>query len=229
MCKAATGGGYTGRSLYSNDQQASFEFIKPIILNGIGDYINRSDLLDRAVPIALPVIRKSDRIAESVMKQQIETSKPVILGGLLSALSSALKELPNVNLKSKPRMADFVELGTAAEKGLGLAGGRFADCFDANHKIGDEMAIEGNLFASTLRQYMGNNKELKGSATFILSMLETGLSDKEKRNASWPNKQTFKEELDRSAQNLESVGIGFDYIRTATQRTYTIYSSLGNP
>ena len=37
LCRVATGGGFATRSLYTNDEETIFDFVRPLILNGIDD------------------------------------------------------------------------------------------------------------------------------------------------------------------------------------------------
>ena len=58
LCRLSTGGGFATRTLYENGEETIFEAQRPVILNGIGDIATRSDLLDRALVLELPPIRK---------------------------------------------------------------------------------------------------------------------------------------------------------------------------
>jgi hypothetical protein len=45
----STGGGFSTRTLYKNDEETIFSAKRPIIITGIGDVATRGDLLDRAL------------------------------------------------------------------------------------------------------------------------------------------------------------------------------------
>src|SRR5205814_3055497 len=49
LCRVATGGGFTTRRLYSDDEEMLFDAQCPVLLNGIEEFVNRADLLDRAL------------------------------------------------------------------------------------------------------------------------------------------------------------------------------------
>jgi hypothetical protein len=70
MCRLATGGGHSERTHYSNDSETLFSAIRPQMLNGIGDLATRSDFLDRALSIALPVVSKQNRKTEKELDEQ---------------------------------------------------------------------------------------------------------------------------------------------------------------
>ena len=114
------GRGFGTRTLSENDEETLFEAMRPAALNGITDVATRADLLDRAVVVELPVIPKKMRKKEKKLWKEFEEALPGILGGLFDALSAALRELPNTELASLPRMADAALWVTAAE---GRSGG----------------------------------------------------------------------------------------------------------
>jgi hypothetical protein len=108
LCRLATGGGFSTRRLYTDQDQILFSALRPTAVNGIGDVIARPDLLDRALIINLPPIPREERKLERVLEVEVEQMKPGILGALFSAVSAGLAKRDSVFLESKPRMADFV-------------------------------------------------------------------------------------------------------------------------
>ena len=61
LCRLATGGGFSTRTLYENDEETIFNAQRPVILNGIEDLATRSDLLDRCILVNLPRIDEDTR------------------------------------------------------------------------------------------------------------------------------------------------------------------------
>jgi hypothetical protein len=53
LCTLATGGSYATRSLYTNQDEELFEATRPVILNGVEDFIMKHDLADRAIVLEL--------------------------------------------------------------------------------------------------------------------------------------------------------------------------------
>ena len=54
LCRLATGGGFAGRALFSNAERHVIQVQRPVILNGIDDFVQRDDLADRSVFLHLP-------------------------------------------------------------------------------------------------------------------------------------------------------------------------------
>jgi len=65
LAKMSTGGGLATRKLYSNDDEAVFNIMRPSILNGIDDIAQRQDLLDRSIVINLPTIQTNPYFHEA--------------------------------------------------------------------------------------------------------------------------------------------------------------------
>ena len=64
LCRLATGGGLHVRTLYSNDDASFLDAMRPIVVNGIDDFVRRGDLSDRSVYLHPPAIRDEDRRLE---------------------------------------------------------------------------------------------------------------------------------------------------------------------
>ena len=110
-----TGGGFSTRELYSDSDEKIFDYMRPVILNGIGDIVTRPDLLDRCIVLQLQMIPESKRRQESELNRQFEEARPRILGALLDAVVVALRKHASVILQFNPRMADFAAWAVAAE------------------------------------------------------------------------------------------------------------------
>jgi hypothetical protein len=115
LCRLATGGGFAVRQLYTDQDEVLFDSCRPIILNGIEDFIMRADLADRTIFEALQAIPEKDRKASQQLMAEFERERPKILSALLEAVSCGLRRLPNVHLERLPRMADFAKWATACE------------------------------------------------------------------------------------------------------------------
>jgi hypothetical protein len=118
LCRMSTGAGFGTRAHYTNYNEAIFESIRPIILNGISYFVSRTDLAERALIVHLPRIAPDKRRTERSIWMSFENLRPKILGALLDAAVIALKNLPTVNLSECPRMADFAHWAEAAAPAL---------------------------------------------------------------------------------------------------------------
>jgi hypothetical protein len=94
LCRLATGGGFSTRTLYENDEETIFNAQRPIILNGIEQVASRGDLIDRALLVSLSSIPEGDRKPEAIIWKEFEEARPAILGFLLTVVSTAIRNLP---------------------------------------------------------------------------------------------------------------------------------------
>jgi hypothetical protein len=107
ICRLATGGGFAMRQLYTDQEEVLFDARRPIILNGIEDFVSRPDLADRAVFLRLEAISEERRRPETEIWAAFEVERPRILGALLDAVVVGLRRLSETRLPKLPRMADF--------------------------------------------------------------------------------------------------------------------------
>ena len=68
--------------------------MRPIILNGIEDFVTRTDLADRAIVLTLLEIPDEKRRDEETFWAEFNDAAPLILGALLTAVSYGLKQPP---------------------------------------------------------------------------------------------------------------------------------------
>jgi hypothetical protein len=87
LCRLATGGGFGTRTLYENNEETFFYAKRPVILNGIDEFVHRNDLLDRCLVLELPLIPGAKRREERAFWRQFEAALPGILGALFDAVA----------------------------------------------------------------------------------------------------------------------------------------------
>jgi len=215
LCRLATGGGFSTRELYTDDDEIIFDAMRPTIINGIEELATRSDLLDRAICLYLPTIPDSLRRTEQQLSLDFERQRPQILGAFLSAVSIALRHLPGVRLTKPPRMADFSVWATAGESGLGLEPGAFLLAYGSNRADANGLALEACVLAPAIQDFASARHVWEGTAQELLDELEQmDGSDKLKSRRDWPkNPQGLGKRLRRIAPNLRRIGIEVDFDR----------------
>ena len=134
LCRIATGGGFGTRQLYTDDEEIIFDAMRPIILNGIASPAIRPDLVDRVITLVLPTISDDSRRTERELWAEYERIRPRVLGVLLDAVATGLRRLPSVELKTRPRMADFCEWVVACAPALGIEASDFLDAYAGNRQ-----------------------------------------------------------------------------------------------
>jgi hypothetical protein len=116
LCRLTSGGAFSTRRLFTDQDEILLTAARPIILNGIEEVITRPDLADRAILLMLAPIAEGQRRPETALWREFELARPRILGALLDAAVHGLQMLPQVRLQWLPRMADFALSGSQPAK-----------------------------------------------------------------------------------------------------------------
>jgi hypothetical protein len=124
---------------------------RPVILVGIDDFVLRGDLRDRSVFLHLrPIPHTRRRTAERTIWPAFRADYPRILGGVFDAIAGGLRELPSVDLKELPRMADLAEWGEATGRGLGWGADTLISAYNDNRKEATELLLDDSQVAAVL-------------------------------------------------------------------------------
>jgi hypothetical protein len=205
LCRLATGGGFSTRQLYTDEDEITFESRRPVLLNGIEEVATSGDLLDRMLMVKLPRIAESDRREETELWAAFEQARPRILGAVLDALVAALENLPATRLERLPRMADMARWITAAESGLGWEAGSFMDSYDGNRAQAHELAVESSVVGPPLLALL-NGSGFEGTGSELLAQLNVIVEEKI-RGRDWPKSaRKLRGQVDRLAPSLRALG-----------------------
>jgi putative DNA primase/helicase len=196
--------------LHTDRSESIFDAARPIVLNGIPSLTDRADLADRAITIHLATINEEARNPEDELLAAFEAKRPIILGALLDAVSGALRNLGKVRLQRAPRMADLAKWMTAAEPALGWDTEKFLAVYRENCRDVIETSFEADAVAVAVRDYIvaeHSDDGWTGTATELLTALNTRVSDGVRRSKLWPlSAQGLGNRIDRIAPLLRNKG-----------------------
>ncbi len=210
-------------ALFSNDERNVIHAQRPVILNGIEDFIRRGDLTDRTVFIHLAPIAPTKRRDEEEFWSSFRADYPRILGGVLDAVVGGIRMLPSVNLSEKPRMADYAKWGEAVGLGLGSAPDTFLSTYNTNRKQATLTVLEDSAVGDILLQIAPNVTKWGGTCTELLAWLTKLVGKKIATSARWPKTATkFSNELRRVAPQLYMHGLFIQFARTCDERLVVI-------
>ena len=127
ICLISTGGTYSKRTLYENSETTNLRALRPMVWSGLVLDIKQPDLLSRFWSIVLQPIK--NRKTEKEIRDQFGADLPFIVGGLLSALSYAVRNEAHKPVGLKTRMIDAASLVIRAELSdlCGWGVGRFGE------------------------------------------------------------------------------------------------------
>jgi hypothetical protein len=123
----ASGGSVSRRKLFSNGETYVLSACGAFIINGIGDFVTKPDLLNRAIPVQMEQISK--RRTEADLRHAVEAMLPAVLAALYASAAHALRWEDQRNMHPEVfqiRMIDSAKWITAAEPALGFETGTFA-------------------------------------------------------------------------------------------------------
>lgn len=214
ICRAATGDAFPRRKLYTDSDIVVLAFRRVVMLNGIDAGNLRNDLGDRLVPVELERIPDWQRRPEIALRQEFEANRGRLFGALLDLLTSALAELPSINLDESPRMADFARIVAAVDKIRGTAALR---AYTESRKVVAEQVLDSDLVAGAIRQLLTtSNGEWAGSPHELLSRLSR---PEDAPRSAWPNSpQQMGARVRRLAPALERLGIHVELHRVHAGR-----------
>ncbi len=213
LCRLSTGGGFSTRALYTDNDEVIFDGQRPIALTSITDVANRSDLADRLVIVRLEVILDEKRRPEEELRAAFEVARPRILGALLDAISHGLMQLPHTRLNRLPRMADYAVWVRACETAIWSAGMHMA-AYEENRADAVDIVLDADPVAMALRRHLEERTEISTTATELLATLDALVSDHVRRGRQWPSSaRGLSGQLTRLAPALRRVGVTIEHRR----------------
>lgn len=231
LCIASTGGGFSKRTLFTDDDETLLDLHRCVGLTGINVVVTRADLIDRSIIIELDRIPEDERKEEREVWEAFEADRARIVGGALQTLAHAMAIFPDVKLDRLPRMADFTRWGCAIAQVLGYGGERFLQAYRRNRNQSNEEAISSHPVAATVVALMKGKETWSGSVASLLGELEH-IAFQEKINT---NVKTFPKaahilsrRLKEVKSNLEDVGITFDIRHAGDSKKISIQKSSSN-
>ncbi len=189
LCRLSTGGGFATRKLHSDDEEAMFSAVRPILLTSITDIVSRPDLLDRTLTVTLPAIDESERERESHLWQQWFQARPQILGALLDALVCAIRCYPDASIDGSHRMIDAATWAVAAAPAVGLTREDILSSLVTTRESGWSAAIEESVIGSAVIEVMREKDHWSGTATALRDDLAAvnGIEDQAAaKRRQWP-------------------------------------------
>lgn len=173
LCKIVTGMGFARRILYTTDDMMTCKYMRVVLINGVSLPVDKPDLMDRCLLIALDRIDNSVRKDETTLMNDFDLVRGEILGGCFDALSKAMRLLPTVPNEYNTRMTDYAKWGCAIAEALGYERSKFLAALDRNTLRQNEESLDASPIAAVLCFCFSksNLSSLKGTATDILREL----------------------------------------------------------
>lgn len=173
MCLAATGGAFTTRRLYKNDEMVAYQLKRAMLITALELPTRAPDFLDRAIVVALDRVTPDKRRPESQVKREYAQDLPGILGGMCDHLSKMLDLYGKVTLPADlPRMGDHVIWGCVAAVALDYSQDDFIKAYNRAALRAQQNALEDDDFATVLVDYLNSSGEVESYVSDVLDDLK---------------------------------------------------------
>jgi len=221
LCRLATGSGFRTRRLYTDSDEVVFEAVRPIVANGIPDFVRQPDLADRTLPVRLALMPPERRRTAEGVEAAFREAAHGLLGLLLDAVSTGLRRKAEVQPASLPRMADFATFVLAAAPALPFTEAEFLEAYGAGQAELAASLLEDS-FAEALLAFAEAVGCWEGTASDLLeAMLQRFQHEKAPRG--WPKTaQSVGSTLARLEPVMLQVGVKLERRRTKERRTISI-------
>lgn len=208
LCRLATGAGNVRRRLHTTDETWICRLTRPVLLNGITDFVASADLLERCLRVRLKSIDPKNRREDEEFWTAFRAAQPLILGALYDAVSHGLRLTSGVRLQEKPRMADFARWGEAVWRGQELPPGYFVAEFFDNQAEANADLLDNNALAGALIAWLSEVGRVEGTPTDVLRRLDIRVGERVAGQRGWPRApQSLNRQLQRLTPLLRSAGI----------------------
>lgn len=209
LCSIATGSGVSESKMYVNGEVWEAEVTRPIILNGIGHVVTRSDLLDRCVTLEFSELADNKRRDPDELWNQFLAILPKLLGGLFTVVCQALKVLPYIELKKSSRMIGYAKWGEAVAVVLSKRG-KFTQALAHSLEMANTVALESSPIVNPLLEFLKSHPNgYESSAADWLSVLRSVTTRQLPTSA-----RGFSAALDHITPNLQKIGLQVSKRRT---------------
>jgi hypothetical protein len=237
LCAICTGVAYSSRQYFTNlDVFETTEIARPMLMTGIELRLNQ-DLRSRSIFFEFSPLLAKDCKTEDQYWKEYEADAPKILGGVLNALSCALKnwEAAKQEDVELPRLADHTVWVTAAEEALGWPTGTYRKLLLAHQKEGmTESDMNSTLGQAVLgyAKVVASEHKGKSSIPYSVGLFYTGLIEwannggleKGDRKYIPRSPGAFSKKLRRLAPSLAYMGVHFEFdvAHEGNKRTMTL-------
>jgi hypothetical protein len=220
LSRLATGAGVALRVKYSTLDELSLFLCRPVILNGIEDFVARADLADRSWIVelpALPDVRKRD---ENEFAVAYDAAAPRILGAVLDAVAAGHRGVGDVRLTPATRMVGAARFVVASEAALSWPPGAFEADLAEMRAGSRDSALEASPLTAALVM-LAEEGGFEGTADDLRKELEKRVDERTAARRDWPKTaRGISGHLRRLVPDLRSrqIDVLFDQRESHTRR-----------
>ena len=227
LCQAICFGAFSTRKLYTDADVHTTTFRNCLLLNGIGNFATRGDLMDRCVKINLQRISTQQRERLSDLRGKFKEDLPLIIGAIFDAVRKTIPLTETIKPDNAPRLADFYHLGGAISKAVWGSEKKFFDAFAQNEESKFADMVYDDPLSTAVKQFaekMGT-PTMRFEPTVFLEKLKAQVGIVEYSNAknNFPQSASaLGKKIPRIQTALSAVGIDITQKKSSGKRLIII-------
>ena len=107
--------------MYKEDERAVLHAQRPVVLNGIEEFMRKSDLIDRTVFLHMRSISQKKRRDEEEIWRSFRADQPLILGSVLDAIVGGVARAAGCETGANAAHGGLCPMGSCGGPRVGLA------------------------------------------------------------------------------------------------------------
>ena len=220
LCKSVTGGTQIKRKLYSDKNLVILTYKNCVILNGIGDFVQMPDLLDRIV--TLKTIPHGANKSKVSLLAQFQKDLPDIMAKIFTVLQQAMKVYPTVDIDTPTRLVEYEKWGYAIAQVMYGDGNIFLTAYYKGRYLSSISRAENDVVGNTFLRYANLQQTLPvyiPSRKVYDDLCVLGKGSSTRLPADWPkDPSAMTSRLERLLMNLQDSGYTFRKVRYQKKR-----------
>lgn len=227
LCQAICFGAFSTRKLYTDAEVHTTTFRNCLLLNGIGNFATRGDLMDRCVKINLQRISTQQRERLSDLRRKFQEDLPLIIGAIFDTIRKTLSLIETIKNDTAPRLAEFYHLGGGISKAVWGSEKKFFDAFAQNEESKFADMVDDDPLSTAVKQFaekMGT-PTMRFEPTVFLENLKAQVGIVEYSNAknNFPQSASaLGKKIPRIQTALSAVGIDITQKKSSGKRLIII-------
>lgn len=226
LCISCTNGTLAMRMLYTNSEMCLQPVHGPIILNGILNLVEHSDLAQRCLPLRTLPLPESNRRSELDINRDFQRDLPVITRGLFDLIANIFEHLDQIQVLRPERMIDFTKWLAAMEVVDSVEPGTYQSAYSATLNQAQLDTLLEHPLADAVIAFMAarSGKAWGGSPSELLSGLSVMTPKSTQYSQDWPRSAiSLSKRLTALKASFMTQGISIEMSR-GKQRKITIRS-----
>ncbi|MEM8549671.1 MAG: hypothetical protein AAGF10_02675 [Verrucomicrobiota bacterium] len=209
LCCISTGSAFGRRQRYTDTEERAYQICRPILLNGIEEFAQRSDLLSRCLKVETQIIAPEKRSQRGDLERAMKAIRGKVLGGIMNALVACLSETASMDKKRRlPRLADFAAFVDRAHHLFPQGSPSIIEAFEVQQENIAAEKLDQTPLARTICKAMAQaDGPIVKSATEMCAWINTYM---EPPGLSPENIQQFRTEIRKVVPLLLHYGVKWE-------------------